>query len=104
MIEPPRRGALAGPRRALARTTAVLDLVLEGVTSLGLAAIVAINTSELVARNLVNHSFVWGYEINLLLANWVYFLGICLVYHRNCLLYTSPSPRDRQKSRMPSSA
>ena len=25
-------------------------------------------------------------------------------YHQNCLLYTSPSPRDRQKSRMPSSA
>ena len=24
--------------------------------------------------------------------------------HNNCLLYTSPSPRDRQKSRMPSSA
>ena len=24
--------------------------------------------------------------------------------HRGCLLYTSPSPRDRQKSRMPSSA
>ena len=23
---------------------------------------------------------------------------------RGCLLYTSPSPRDRQKSRMPSSA
>ena len=28
-------------------------------------------------------------------------LGLCI---RNCLLYTSPSPRDRQKSRMPSSA
>ena len=26
------------------------------------------------------------------------------VVHRYCLLYTSPSPRDRQKSRMPSSA
>ena len=25
-------------------------------------------------------------------------------YYRGCLLYTSPSPRDRQKSRMPSSA
>ena len=25
-------------------------------------------------------------------------------YWRSCLLYTSPSPRDRQKSRMPSSA
>ena len=24
--------------------------------------------------------------------------------HERCLLYTSPSPRDRQKSRMPSSA
>ena len=24
--------------------------------------------------------------------------------HTDCLLYTSPSPRDRQKSRMPSSA
>ena len=27
-----------------------------------------------------------------------------IVFSRNCLLYTSPSPRDRQKSRMPSSA
>ena len=26
------------------------------------------------------------------------------VMYRDCLLYTSPSPRDRQKSRMPSSA
>src|SRR5674476_1556667 len=26
------------------------------------------------------------------------------VLHNSCLLYTSPSPRDRQKSRMPSSA
>ena len=25
-------------------------------------------------------------------------------YNYSCLLYTSPSPRDRQKSRMPSSA
>ena len=24
--------------------------------------------------------------------------------HRNCLLYTSPSPRDTERSRMPSSA
>ena len=27
-----------------------------------------------------------------------------LVSNKICLLYTSPSPRDRQKSRMPSSA
>ena len=29
---------------------------------------------------------------------------VCLVRLITCLLYTSPSPRDRQKSRMPSSA
>ena len=28
----------------------------------------------------------------------------CVVVTGACLLYTSPSPRDRQKSRMPSSA
>ena len=35
-----------------------------------------------------------------------YFCSICGIYthHNPCLLYTSPSPRDRQKSRMPSSA
>ena len=30
--------------------------------------------------------------------------NIALCGNSNCLLYTSPSPRDRQKSRMPSSA
>ena len=29
---------------------------------------------------------------------------LCNIPSRTCLLYTSPSPRDRQKSRMPSSA
>ena len=31
-------------------------------------------------------------------------LGVILIIFLGCLLYTSPSPRDRQKSRMPSSA
>ena len=30
--------------------------------------------------------------------------GKVVTQSKNCLLYTSPSPRDRQKSRMPSSA
>ena len=30
--------------------------------------------------------------------------GISVALYNTCLLYTSPSPRDRQKSRMPSSA
>ena len=34
-----------------------------------------------------------------------YIKSLITFYHnRGCLLYTSPSPRDRQKSRMPSSA
>ena len=31
-------------------------------------------------------------------------LAVTTSFHNSCLLYTSPSPRDRQKSRMPSSA
>ena len=31
-------------------------------------------------------------------------LMVDIGFYNNCLLYTSPSPRDRQKSRMPSSA
>ena len=34
----------------------------------------------------------------------VYAMGCDLYNKKACLLYTSPSPRDRQKSRMPSSA
>ena len=30
--------------------------------------------------------------------------ALVIAVYGNCLLYTSPSPRDRQKSRMPSSA
>ena len=31
-------------------------------------------------------------------------VDVVVEHDRTCLLYTSPSPRDRQKSRMPSSA
>ena len=31
-------------------------------------------------------------------------LEVNIIHTRDCLLYTSPSPRDRQRSRMPSSA
>jgi TRAP-type C4-dicarboxylate transport system permease small subunit len=69
-------------RRLLARASAAIDAVLEPATSLFLAIILVINGVELSARNLANYSFVWAHEINLLLANWVYFLGIVLVYRR----------------------
>ena len=37
-------------------------------------------------------------------SNFTFSRGSNLAATRVCLLYTSPSPRDRQKSRMPSSA
>ena len=39
-----------------------------------------------------------------LAAGWLGLWGLYMAYTWTCLLYTSPSPRDRQKSRMPSSA
>ena len=43
-------------------------------------------------------------EVSLAKFNRKRFLVFRGTQRRDCLLYTSPSPRDRQKSRMPSSA
>ena len=42
----------------------------------------------------------FGFAYSLVVAT----LGVVILPSEACLLYTSPSPRDRQKSRMPSSA
>jgi TRAP-type C4-dicarboxylate transport system permease small subunit len=68
---------------ALAPAIARLDKLIELVTSTLLVVIVAINAAEIVTRSFFAYSFDWIHEINLLLANWLYFLGICLVYFRN---------------------
>lgn len=60
------------------RVVKVIDLS----TCLMLAAIVVIGGLELCARNIFNHSFVWAHEVTILLANWVYFLGVCIVYEQ----------------------
>ena len=39
-----------------------------------------------------------------MISRWDLIVTTRMEHHSNCLLYTSPSPRDRQKSRMPSSA
>ena len=43
-------------------------------------------------------------EARILLAQWDSLVLENDVLYRRCLLYTSPSPRDRTRSRMPSSA
>jgi TRAP-type transport system small permease protein len=67
----------------LARASRQTDRTVEVVTSTLLGVVVLINGLELVARNFFNYSFVWAHELNLLLATWVYFLGMTMVYYRN---------------------
>ena len=46
-----------------------------------------------------------GLKIGIVATRWNDFMGQRMLEGaKGCLLYTSPSPRDRQKSRMPSSA
>lgn len=60
--------------------------VIVPVTSAGsmaaLALILVLNCLEIVGRTFFDVSFSWIYEVNLLLAAWVYFLGIVPVYGR----------------------
>ena len=58
----------------------------------------------MVANWMINPSLTLGNQVPLELLDTT--VGFEIVFHelKSCLLYTSPSPRDRQKSRMPSSA
>ena len=67
---------------ALDRAVHVIDRVEEGVTSSLLVIVIVINGMEIFAHSVLNTSLHWVYEINLLLANWIYYLGICLVYYK----------------------
>ena len=56
---------------------------------------------ELVSRSAQARAEANGVDINVILNSWSSGETPSV---SSCLLYTSPSPRDRQKSRMPSSA
>lgn len=67
----------------------LLRVVMDGLDhAIGAAAVVVLtvilgsNTLEIVARTAFDHSFSWILETNLLLASWLYFLGIVPVYGR----------------------
>ena len=53
----------------------------------------------LISQDTNNMNYLTGYDA------WSFYYAQCVIVHVNaCLLYTSPSPRDRTRSRMPSSA
>ena len=75
----------AGIERARAvfdRATAALDRGIAAVVCALLGFTVLANAAEIVLRGAFSRSLPWLYETNLLLANWIYFLGMCLVYYR----------------------
>ena len=57
-----------------------VDKIFEVITSILLFFVVFINGMEIFVHSVIGDSLHWVYEINLLCANWIYFLGICLVY------------------------
>jgi TRAP-type C4-dicarboxylate transport system permease small subunit len=74
---------LEATRRGLAAAAAAVDKGVVAVTVTLLALVVCANGLEILLRGFFSHSFLWLYESNLLAANWLYFLGMSLVYYRN---------------------
>lgn len=66
----------------LVRVTRGLMVATTAVTATILAVIVMIVAAEIANRSLFGGSFSWVYESLQLLGNWMYFLGIALVYDR----------------------
>src|SRR3954447_25016128 len=68
--------------RLLRAWNGVAYRVCVAVTALLLTALVGNNLIEIVARSVLHTSIGWVFEINLLIAIWVYFLGIYQVYYK----------------------
>ena len=56
------------------------------------------------ANSLVDSLLVTGFSYDRFETEDNNYAEFCYLTHKTCLLYTSPSPRDRTRSRMPSSA
>src|SRR5512144_2352977 len=67
---------------AVTRLSDALNLVCRIVTGLLLAGIVCSNAAEVVLRTAFATTLDWIFEVNLLAATWIYFLGVCQVYHK----------------------
>jgi len=67
----------------LNRLVGYVDRVELVLTFAFMMIIVTIGAMEIFTRYLLNTSLFFVYEITILLANWMYFLGFCLVFNRN---------------------
>ena len=76
-----------------------------GIDSLPMQLIQVIETIKTGSAEMLTYFFIY-FIIGFFMYSTLYAVvgAICSSEEEACLLYTSPSPRDRQKSRMPSSA
>ena len=95
--------------RLAARKPSMLTRLFWGLAVALIGALVSIAAWNFITDLIARYPLL-GWGVSILLAAFLAVLAlICLrelaAFGRlSCLLYTSPSPRDRQKSRMPSSA
>jgi len=66
----------------MSRLSAALNLCCRVITGLLLAGIVCSNAAEVVLRTAFATTLNWIFEVNLLAATWIYFLGVCQVYYK----------------------
>ena len=58
-------------------------MIAEIISIFLLIVIVSINGAEIITRTWLPGSLYWVFELNQLFGNWMYFIGITLVYYRN---------------------
>ena len=59
---------------------------------------------EVVMAYAFNAPTLWNFDFSLQMYGAIFMMAGAYTLSTDCLLYTSPSPRDSRKSRMPSSA
>lgn len=69
-------------QNALAAFNRITFRICQAITALLLATLVVTNLAEVAARGFWSYSIEWVFEVNTLMAVWLYFLGIYLVYFR----------------------
>jgi TRAP-type C4-dicarboxylate transport system permease small subunit len=72
-----------GFHRRLSLIVKRIDQVELIFTAVCMAVVVLINGAEIFSRYTLDKSLFFVYEITLLLANWMYFIGFCLIFNRS---------------------
>ena len=81
-----------------------LQKIESGLLALILFLLIVLAAWQVVARNFFDGGLLWGDGFVRVAVLWVTLIGAMVASRKDCLLYTSPSPRDATLSRMPSSA